>query len=132
MLVDEVVAGELGAAGLAGIVLHVHVQEAHLSLGGLGLAALDRHRIQMSASVFLIAVMALERVIAEPAGVHSSSLVVVGRALGPRVVVVEDPVEPDGAVTTRDVDDNFAVALGGRLAGGNRDCDSVGGVGALG
>lgn len=97
MLVHEVVARKLAAAYLAGIVLHVQIQQSHLTLLGLrlrrrslswrlnhrrtlrALAAVSRQ--QVATRVLPIAVLRLEGVTAVAAGVAASTAVVAGALL---------------------------------------------------
>lgn len=68
MLVDKVVAGELAAAALARVVLDVHVKQLgarHLVLEiGRHLEHVVGHGVDVSSGVLLVAVLALERVVA--------------------------------------------------------------------
>jgi len=68
VLVDKVVAGELAAAALARVVLHVHVEQLgarHLVFEvGRHLEHVVGHRVDVSSSVLLVAVLALESVVA--------------------------------------------------------------------
>lgn len=127
MLVHEVVGRELAAADFARVVLYVGVEEPCFTLGRLRLVLVWR-RVQVSPRVLLVAVVALERMLAELAGVHLGpclALVLTTRL----VVTVEHAVELDRTVTASHVHDHLAVTLG-RLSGrGQSDGHLVGGVG---
>lgn len=80
VLVHEVVTGELGAARLARVVLHVHVEGARWRprhrrgrSGGRQavrlVAQLGRERVEVPTRVFLVAVVALEGLVAVEARV---------------------------------------------------------------
>lgn len=68
VLVDKVVAGELAAAAFARVVLDVHVEQLgarHLVLEiGCQLEHVVGHGVDVSSGVLLVAVLALERVVA--------------------------------------------------------------------
>lgn len=87
----------------------------------------------MSPGVLLIAVVTLERVVAELTRVYFS---VLGFVLGPRtlftVVLVKDAMEPDRTVAAGNVQNHFAVLFGRRFARPRYgDGDLVRGVGVL-